>query len=43
MVSDVCGFDQWINNHFGFVVIQDPGHAQIYLEDYADHAQKLGL
>lgn len=44
MVSDVCGFDQWIDNHYAYDGKRCIGCPQpTNIDDYAAHAKKLGL
>ena len=45
MVSDVCGFDQWIDNHYAYDGKVGPGSGgpPTYLDVYANHAKSLGL
>lgn len=40
IVSNICGFDQWIDNHFAYDGAMGRGKD---LDDYADHFEKNGL
>ena len=42
MVSPVCGFDQWIDNHYAYDGDARLGF-QTDLSVYANHVEKLGL
>ena len=43
MVNQVCGFDQWIDNHYAFDGDIRDGYRPTMLDVYARHAEKLGL
>ena len=44
MVSDVCGFDQWIDNHYAYDGMGGGGGGPpTFLDVYANHAKSLGL
>lgn len=43
MVSDVCGFDQWMDNHYAYDKGPGSGGKPTYLDLYTEHAKKMGL
>jgi len=44
MVSGVCGFDQWMDNHYAYDGQGGPTHGRPkMIDEYVNHAKKLGL
>lgn len=44
MISDVCGFDQYIDNHYAYDGMGGGGHGPpTALDKYAKHFKSLGL
>lgn len=43
MISDVCGFDQWMDNHYAYDGDMSSGGPPAMIDEYANHGKRLGL